>query len=438
MTKKFDLKPTLVLSVICVVMVALLAVVNMITAPIIAAKQNAAANEALLEVLPDGKNFEEIDLGTYTLPASIQKAWKADGGYVIQSMVKGYKDGLIIMCGIDSEGKIAGAKYIQSNETLGAENGLGDRFVGHSVDTMTIDIVAGPTATQTTHAYYKAIEDSLNAAIILGGGTADIRDPEQIFQDTMNEILGTEGETFTRWFMVEEIDGFEDIYISTAGLVLKVRDEESYVAVKDGAVVGEHDEELKTKALTASEVYASSTISEITERPAGLSTEILKVSVTGSGNYLFEVYAKGYGSFGKYSASGEKILIKISVTSDGTIIDIETLYQSETPGVGSVCGDAEWYENFIGKYCEVTEVDGYYAINGEKTTVEVSADGATVTVKNNKGKGTFILNGVDTGIMAYGVDNIAKATVTSAGYKNAVHLAVSSVELLKGGQIDEE
>ena len=62
MTKKFDLKPTLVLSAICVVMVALLAVVNMITAPIIAAQQNAAANEALLVVLPDGKNFEEINL----------------------------------------------------------------------------------------------------------------------------------------------------------------------------------------------------------------------------------------------------------------------------------------------------------------------------------------------------------------------------------------
>ena len=112
MTKKFDLKPTLVLSAICVVMVALLAVVNLFTAPVIRAQQEAAANEALLEVLPEGKNFKDVDLTQYTLPASIEKAWSADGGYVFQSNVTGYKSGLIIMCGIGSDGKITGAAEV--------------------------------------------------------------------------------------------------------------------------------------------------------------------------------------------------------------------------------------------------------------------------------------------------------------------------------------
>ena len=63
MTKKFDLKPTIVLSAICVVIVALLAVVNLFTAPIIEAQKNAAANAALLEVFPNGEGFEEVKTG---------------------------------------------------------------------------------------------------------------------------------------------------------------------------------------------------------------------------------------------------------------------------------------------------------------------------------------------------------------------------------------
>ncbi len=432
MTKKFDLKPTVVLSVICVVMVAALAVVNLFTAPVIAQQQNAAANEALLEVLPDGKNFAEVDIGEYTLPASIEKVWRADGGFVFQSNVAGYKAGLVVMCGVDSTGKITGAKYIQSNETLGAEVGLGERFVGHDKDSINIDIVAGSTAKLTTHAYYKAIEDSLDAFVVLNGGTVDVRDPEQILQDNLNLALGTEGKTFERWFMVEELVGFEALYVADEGVVLKVTGEDVFVGVKDGVALGEHNETLKTSALNAVSLYEDSALTEITELPTGLSSEISKVSMTLSGNLVFEVYAKGYGYYGDY-ASGEKMLVKVALTPDGTVIDTETLYQSETGGLGDACENPEWYKGFNGAGLVITEVDGVYAINGVKTSVAVSADGATVTVKNN-GTGNFVINGTDTGMPAYGVDNIAGATVTSSGYKAAVHLAVSSVELFEGGQ----
>ena len=61
MTKE-KIMPTVVLGAICLVVALLLSVVNMFTGPVIEAAQNAAANEALLEVLPDGKNFEEITI----------------------------------------------------------------------------------------------------------------------------------------------------------------------------------------------------------------------------------------------------------------------------------------------------------------------------------------------------------------------------------------
>ncbi|MBR5120710.1 MAG: hypothetical protein IKV02_06910 [Clostridia bacterium] len=58
--KNSKLYPSLVLCSICLVAALLLSGVNMITAPMIEKTQNAAANAALLEVLPDGKNFETI------------------------------------------------------------------------------------------------------------------------------------------------------------------------------------------------------------------------------------------------------------------------------------------------------------------------------------------------------------------------------------------
>ena len=85
------------------------------------------------------------------------------GGYVFQLEVTGYKPGLVIVCGIDADGKITGAEYISSSETLEAEVGLGSRFIGHTSDSITPDIVAGSTAKLTTNAYYKAIEIALSS-----------------------------------------------------------------------------------------------------------------------------------------------------------------------------------------------------------------------------------------------------------------------------------
>ena len=385
MTKKFDLKPTLVLSAICVVIVALLAVVNMITAPVIEAQQNAAANAALLEVLPEGKNFEEIDLATYTLPTSIQKAWKADGGYVIQSVVTGYKDGLIIMCGIDSEGKIAGAKYIQSNETLGAENGLGDRFVGHTKDTITVDIVAGSTAKLTTNAYYKAIEDSLAAAVIFGGGTADLRTPEQILQDNCNAALGTQDVTYTKWFRVEIVEGVDEIYTANDAYVFVIG--ETFIGYdKDGNLKTEGvDATAQEKASAAYEIIRQSTRTKVEELPENMPKRFVEAYMTASGNYVITTKGAGYGINGEWHASGEYITVRVALTADGIIIDTEIVSAKETDNIG---GAALANPDFVGAFIG----------------------------KDKEG--------------AQGVDTIAGATLTTQGYKSAIKTAFDALELL--------
>lgn len=159
---KKKLVPTITLATICLIVAMLLAVVNSVTKPKILRDQEKKVQDALSEVLPGGANFVEIS--TDGMLGVVTKAFTEDGGgYVFQMTVTGYKPGLIVMCGVDADGKITGAKYIASNETLSAEVGLGDKFVGHDKNSINVDIIAGPTAKLTTNAYYKAIESALEA-----------------------------------------------------------------------------------------------------------------------------------------------------------------------------------------------------------------------------------------------------------------------------------
>ena len=88
---KQNIKSVLSLTVICSVMAVLLAVTNAITAPIIKEQENAAVGGALLEVLPDGKNFAPVDLSKYELPETVEEAYSEDnGGYVFKLKTTGY------------------------------------------------------------------------------------------------------------------------------------------------------------------------------------------------------------------------------------------------------------------------------------------------------------------------------------------------------------
>ena len=161
---KNKLMPTIVLTCICVIVALLLAVVNTITAPKIEQLQYEKEQAALAKVYPGGNNF--VDISTDRLPASVTKAYTEDGGgYVFQMTVTGYKSGLIIMCGIDPDGNVTGADFIKSSETLSAEVGLGQSYIGQNSDRFEPILVSG--ATKTTNAYANAIKAALEAYEIL-------------------------------------------------------------------------------------------------------------------------------------------------------------------------------------------------------------------------------------------------------------------------------
>lgn len=387
MKKKF--MPSIALTSICLVVALLLAAVNTITGPIIKAAADNKANETLLVVLPDGESFEEVDLSTVTLPAVVTKAYKetTGKGFVFEMSVSGYQSGLVVMCGIDAEGKIVASKYTASKETYGKENELDGAYNGQTLDGFAPVMISG--ATKTSNGYASAIEAALQAYVILSGGSVDLRDPAQILNDNCNAALGTEGKTFAKWFAVEVLEGVDALYLSegTEGAVAKIG--ELFVGIgadgkamaADGATA-----EMSAAAEAAYAAYKASVLTEVT-LPEGANKNVLGAWTTASGNYVFEIQAAGYGINGEYGASGEYIKLKIAITADGKIISTLTTYENETDGIGDVCATPEYYEQFNG------------------TTVDTYKD----------------------------VANVTGATVTTSAYKGAVKLAFTTFDLIKGG-----
>ncbi len=353
---KKKIMPALVLGTICLVVGLLLALVNMVTAPIIENAQNAAANEALLVVLPDGKNFEKITLDE-SYPPIVQEGYRADGGFVFRMSVTGKSSGMVIMCGINSEGKIVGTKVIANQETASyAEKvfpnveGLNGKYKDMELSSFDPYLVSG--ATLTSKAYGDAVQAALQSFAIANGGSVDIRTPEQILQDNCNTALGTTGLTFTKWFATELIEGVDAVYETNEGRVYVFG--EAFVGVKANGTLATADANaaLAQKAVAADAVIKTISLTEITTRPAEMHKSILKVSRTATGNYVFEATADGFSvyQYEEYYGAGSNtpIQLKVSITADGKILDCVTLNHDETKGYGDKCATEEYYESWRG------------------------------------------------------------------------------------------
>ena len=335
---KSSLKTVLVLTVICLIASAALAGVNYITAPVIAANDAAAANSALLEVMPEGGSFTELSLDGLTLPASVTNVYEAaNGGYVFRVVTSGYSSGLTVMCGIDPSGVITGAVCLASQETLGYEKTYGESFAGLSGSEVdTVDSIGG--ATRTSEGYKTALRDAYNASIILGGGSVDLRDPAEILQDNLNAAMGTEGLTYEKVFVTEVLD---------ASVTAVYRSGENWVAVMGDTFLGVTDACENEAALAAVAALKGSVATEVSA--TDLPKAVQGVSVTASGNYIFDLRASGYGIQGEYFASGEYIYIKVAISADGVILDCLTVSQAETENIGDICADPDYYGQYVGK-----------------------------------------------------------------------------------------
>ena len=375
---KKHLKTISSLSIICAVVAILLAVTNHITAPIIKEQENEAAFAALTEVFPDGEGFEQIDISKYKLPSTITEAHsEKSGGYVFKIETVGYDSGFVIMFGIDANGTITGTKCIKSKETHDAKNTYGKTLTGKTKDTIdSVDTISG--STKTTAAYKNAAKDAINASIILGGGTVDLRDEAQILNDNLSAALPDGEGKFTSLFITEELDGVSAVYKADNGKGYVFISGENFIATDaNGEVVSDVDDELKLSISDSAKQIILSEIKEIDiSRYEDMPKQVVKAYKTTSGNYVFDLNAAGFGINGDayYNPSGEYIMIKVSATAEGKIIMCETISQKESNGIGDVCAKPEFYSQFNGKeeanYREIDAISGAtLTTNGYKTAV---------------------------------------------------------------------
>ena len=386
--KKY-LSNILVLVCICAVVSVILSVTNALTAPKIEATEKEKTRKALLQVMPDGVSFEPVDISAETLPSTVREVYRAENdGYVIKLSTTGYSTGFVIMCGIRTDGTVSGAVCLSSTETLGYEKTYGQSFLDKNKEEVEgVDTIAG--ATKTTAAYRSAVRDALNAALILYGHEVDIRTEEEILRDNLSAALPSANGEFEKRFLTEKLVGVDAVYEAKnkSGFVFLMG--EQFIGLdENGKVISETAEDVAATANTAAALLLASQTSPISlSSYAGLPTSLTSAEKTATGNYVLEVKAAGYGILGTKKPSGEYILIRVSLTSDGTVIDCLTLSQAETEGVGSVCAEESFYGQFRGK----TE-DTYTQI-----------------------------------------DAISRATVTTDGYKKAILDAFTSVRIFEKG-----
>lgn len=193
------LKPVVVLVVICIVASAALAGTNQLTAPIIKAQEEAAANAAYLEVLPEADGFEEI---TDFQSSNVTKALKATNGagWVIQAYGKGFGGDVPVVVAFDSEGTILKVKFMENSETAGFGQKLADpadadgqklaeSFVGKSgtLEAGDVDMISGVTV--SSKAALAAVNSAVNCFNEVALGQAAVVEAEQLTPEQALESM---------------------------------------------------------------------------------------------------------------------------------------------------------------------------------------------------------------------------------------------------------
>ena len=172
-TWESTVKPIVVLSVISLVVSLLLAVVNSMTAPVIAENERATTLAAYVDVMPsvsDASTLEEMS--GYTT-ANVSGAVKAeDGSIAIKAEEKGFDGGILtVIMGYDTNGTVTGIWVDASTQTKGiGSNVANDTFLAqfNGMDgTQNIAIGQGgfdaySGATISSKALFAAINDCVN------------------------------------------------------------------------------------------------------------------------------------------------------------------------------------------------------------------------------------------------------------------------------------
>ena len=157
-----NIKSLIVLPVIFIIVIAMLAGVNHITAPIIENAAMLREQESLRVVLPGSERFEE--LSAEGLPKTVTGVYKEVNGLgyaiTLETVSQYSKSPLTFTVGISGEGKIVGVEVTNYSETRDFGS-YPETFVGKDAALDGVELVGGVTYSAT--AFKEAVKDAFAA-----------------------------------------------------------------------------------------------------------------------------------------------------------------------------------------------------------------------------------------------------------------------------------
>lgn len=180
----YVLRITVVLLSIAIVVAAALAVVNSLTAPVIALSNEEKTQQAIAQVLPGGYDTELTEFSSES--GLVSRVYRGTNGYAVEVTPAGFDNTITMMVGVGFDGKVLGISIVSHTETAGlgavaAGNGekseaFREQFVGQSgsvsvrKDGGEIDAITG--ATITSRAVCEGVNAALSCVAALEGGNA--------------------------------------------------------------------------------------------------------------------------------------------------------------------------------------------------------------------------------------------------------------------------
>lgn len=160
---KNNIKSIIVLPLICLIVAALLATVNYITAPVIERNAILAAQESLRVVLPGSGEFKEETLSENAPETVTGLFTEVNGkGYAItlETSSSYSKAPMTFTVGIDAEGKITGVEITNYSETKDFGK-YPDEYIGKDSSLEGVDLFSG--VTYSSKAFKEAVGDAFAA-----------------------------------------------------------------------------------------------------------------------------------------------------------------------------------------------------------------------------------------------------------------------------------
>jgi len=166
-TFKNYIRPVIILVIICLIVGGLLAVINYVTAPVIAENERIAADQTYHAVLPEADTFTELPCDVEGVTTFLKA--DNDAGYVVIAAARGYGGDVPAAVSFDNDGKIINVIMMDNDETPGLGQKIVNpdfysQFNGIDAAEFTIDdIDAISGATISSKAAVKAINRAIEA-----------------------------------------------------------------------------------------------------------------------------------------------------------------------------------------------------------------------------------------------------------------------------------